>query len=101
MSFYSLHTPEEISETLAGRLRELRLAIGWKQATLAQRSGVTLASLRRFEVSGQISLKNLLKLVFVLGRLDEFDKLLHQPEASSMAELEAMDSQPRRQRGRI
>ncbi len=53
MNGFSLETPESVSRTLAARIKELRLARGWKQATLAQRSGVSLASLRRFEESGQ------------------------------------------------
>lgn len=101
MSEYSLRTPEQVSVTLAERARGLRLAKGWRQITLAQRSGVSLASLRRFEESGRVSLQNLLKLVFALGRLDDFDALLRRPAASSMAELEAAEKKPERRRGRV
>ena len=101
MSAYSLHTPERISVALAARARALRLAKGWKQVTLAERSGVSLASLRRFEESGRVSLQNLLKLAFALGHLDAFDALFQTPRASSLAELEAEESRPARQRGRI
>ena len=86
---------------LARRLRELRLAKGWKQSTLADRSGVSLASLRRFEGSGKVSLQSLLKLVFALGRLDDFEAVLEPPAASSIAELEAREAKPTRQRGRL
>lgn len=86
---------------LAHRTRALRLAKGWKQATLAERSGVSLASLRRFEASGRASLQNLLKLVFTLNRLDDFDAVLTPPRASSIAELEAREKRPARRRGRI
>jgi DNA-binding XRE family transcriptional regulator len=75
MNGFSLETPENVSRTLATRVKELRLARGWKQATLAQRSGVSLASLRRFEESGRVSLQNLLDLAFALNRLDDFDTL--------------------------
>jgi HTH-type transcriptional regulator/antitoxin HipB len=98
---FSLTTPEQVSRTLASRVRALRLARGWKQATLAQRSGVTLASLRRFEESGKISLQNLLALAFALHRLDDFDALLRPPPAASLAELEAAETRPERKRGRI
>lgn len=101
MAGYSLRTPEQVSAALAARVRELRLAKGWRQLTLAQRSGVSLASLRRFEESGKVSLQSLLKLVFALGRLDDFDAVLRPPPASSMAELEATEKKPARQRGRI
>ena len=101
MNEYALQTPEQVSTALAARAKELRLAKGWKQATLAERSGVTLASLRRFETSGRVSLQNLLKLAFALSRLDDFDALFHKPRASSLAELEAHEKSPRRKRGRI
>jgi len=98
---FSLTTPEKVRATLAHRLRKLRLAKGWRQVTLAKRSGVSLASLRRFESSGRVSLGNLLKLAFALGRLDDFDALLREPEASTMAELEGRAEKRERQRGRI
>ncbi len=101
MSAYSLQTPEQVSIDLAARLRELRLVKGWRQVTLAERSGVSLGSLRRFEESGRVSLRNLLKLSFALGRLDDFDALFQAPSASSMAELEAAQERPTRKRGRI
>jgi transcriptional regulator with XRE-family HTH domain len=46
------------------------------QEEMADRSGVSLGSLKRFENSGKISLDSLLKLMHLLGRLNEFDNLL-------------------------
>jgi len=43
---------------------------------MAERSGVSLGSLKRFENTGKISLGSLLKLMHLLGRLNEFDNLL-------------------------
>ena len=85
---YELFTPEEIAQQLAGKIKALRLARNWKQVTLAERSGVTTASLRRFERTGQASLQNLLKLTFALGRLSDFEQPLQSPLARSIAELE-------------
>jgi HTH-type transcriptional regulator/antitoxin HipB len=101
MNEFSLETPEQVSRTLAARIKELRLARGWKQITLAQRSGVSLASLRRFEESGRVSLQNLLDLAFALNRLGDFDALFQSPPASSLAELEAAEKRPTRKRGRV
>lgn len=96
---YTLFTPEEVARELAQRARQWRLMRNWRQATLADRSGVTLASLRRFERTGQVSLKNLLRLAFALGRLDDFRGLLRQPEAGSIRELEARAGGHRPKRG--
>lgn len=101
MDGFSLQTPEQVSTALAARVKALRLARGWKQATLAERAGVSLASLRRFEASGRASLQHLLALAFALGRLDDFDALLQAPRASSLAELEAAETRPSRRRGRL
>ena len=98
---FSLETPLEMRRTLAARLGALRLARGWKQTTLAERSGVSLASLRRFEATGKVSLESLLKLAFALDRLDDFDALLRPPPAASIAELEAAEKRPARKRGRV
>jgi HTH-type transcriptional regulator/antitoxin HipB len=98
---FSLETPEQVGPRLAARLRALRLARGWKQATLAERSGVSLASLRRFEESGRVSLESLLALAFALGRLDDFAEVFEPPRAASLAELEAAEARPGRRRGRI
>lgn len=98
---YALITPEKVALDLAARLKELRLGRGWKRSTLAERSGVSLGSLRRFEEKGEASLDNLLKLVFALGRLDDFERLLEPPIATTMAELEAQHTAPRRRRGHL
>lgn len=91
----------EISQELAERVRALRLNRGWKQSTLAARSGVNLSSLRRFEQAGLISLSNLLKLAFALNRLDDFLRILNPPPAKSIAELAAKATQKGRERGSV
>jgi transcriptional regulator with XRE-family HTH domain len=101
MDGFSLETPEQVSKKLAARTKALRLDKGWKQITLAERSGVSLASLRRFEESGKTSLQHLLDLAFALNRLDDFEVLLQPPRASSLAELETAEQRPVRKRGRV
>ena len=98
---YSLQTPEEVATALAARVKALRLLKGWKQVTLAERSGVSLGSLRRFEGRGLVSLQTLLKLVFALNRLDEFSSILEAPPAPSLAALAAREEKRGRKRGRV
>lgn len=90
-----------MGKLLAERLRALRLVKGWTRETLAKRSGVSTASLKRFENAGKASLELLLKVAYALARLDEFDKLFRAPVARSLAELERGAAKPPRQRGRI
>ena len=95
-----LHTPGEVARQLAERIRAERLRQGWKQETLAKRSGVSLPTVRRYERTVRTSVANLLKLCHALGRLAELADLLMPPPASSMAELESRATNSReRKRG--
>lgn len=97
----NLLTRIEIEKLLAKRIKTLRLLAGYKRTTLAKRSGVTESSLKRFETTGQISLKNLLRLAQALGRLEEFADLFIPPEATTMAELKARSAKPIPKRGKM
>lgn len=77
MNKYSIDKlPGEVRLDIAHKHKKLRKQRGLSQKELAERSGVSLGSLKRFETQGQISLESLLKLVFVLGRLSEFENVL-------------------------
>lgn len=86
---YSLiATPHEVSLTLAQKHRVLRKQLKLSQEEMAERSGVSLGSLKRFENTGKISLESFLKLIHLLGRLSELDKLLLPEE--NMEEIEKL-----------
>ena len=67
--FLNMKTPYEIQREIAANVRTLRKAMDMTQAQLAERSGVSLGSLKRFEHSGEISLASLLKIAMAMGRL--------------------------------
>lgn len=67
--------PSEVLEELANRAREVRKSKKLSQEELAEKSGVSFGSIKRFETTGKISLESLLKVAFVLGVLDDFDHL--------------------------
>ena len=93
--------PAEMGKSLAERTKALRLLKGWTRNTLAQRAGVSTASLKRFETTGKASLELVLKVGHALARLDEFGKLFLPPAARSIEELEQRTAAPMRKRGRI
>jgi transcriptional regulator with XRE-family HTH domain len=96
MSKYSLYkTPFEIQKDLAKKIRSLRRQAGYSQANLADRSGVSLGSLKRFEATGQISIASFLKLLLVLDRLHEMEGLLLPKE--NMDEIEKLFSDKTRE----
>lgn len=73
---YSLNPiPLEVSKGLAQRHKLLRKELRLTQKEMAERSGVSLGSLKRFENTGKISLEALLKLAHLSGRLKEFDTI--------------------------
>ncbi|HWZ22513.1 MAG TPA: helix-turn-helix transcriptional regulator [Cytophagaceae bacterium] len=76
MKFGITKNPSDILEEIALKHRSIRKEVGLSQAELAERSGVSLGSLKRFERTGQISLESLLKLAHILNRLDDFDAVL-------------------------
>ena len=56
---------------IAENVRERRLQMDLTQEGLAERSGVPLSTLRKFEQKGNISLESFLKLLSVIGGLEE------------------------------
>jgi transcriptional regulator with XRE-family HTH domain len=69
--------PFDVLKDLAEKHRVLRKQAGITQSELAERSGVSLGSIKRFELTGQISLESLLKSVQILNRLNDFDLILN------------------------
>jgi transcriptional regulator with XRE-family HTH domain len=55
------------------------MALSWRQDDLAQRSGVGIATLRRFENTGRIGFVGLARLFVALGLADKFIEALQQP----------------------
>lgn len=67
----ALYTPKDLQDHLADRLKQARLTQNLTQQALAERSGVPLGSLRRFEQHGLISLTGFVKLSFALNLSDQ------------------------------
>lgn len=83
-----IFTPKDTFQELSRLLREHRIARNMTQAELAQRSGVSVAVLRKFEQTGKISLESFIKLTFVLGLNERLVKALQpQTQFASMDEL--------------
>lgn len=97
----NLLTPVETQTLLARRFKSIRLAAGYKRETLALRAGVSEASLKRFESTGEISLRSLLRLAHALGRLQDLADIFQPPEAETLAELKSRTTTKTPRRGRI
>lgn len=95
-----LQHPKEIQQHIAKRVKEKRLRMNITQKELAERSGVSLGSVKRFEQTGDISLKHLLNIALVLDSLDEFTTLFSASEDLTIDELIEQKSTPKRKRAR-
>ena len=69
-------SPKEIMTLLSENIIILRKQIKMSQIELSQRSGVSYASIRKFESTGIISLESLLKISEALKRLTDFESIL-------------------------
>tara|TARA_B100001093_G_C26686171_1_gene952726 strand:- start:160 stop:468 length:309 start_codon:yes stop_codon:yes gene_type:complete len=98
----SLITPSKAQKKLAEQTRARRLQMELTQAGLAERSGVALPTLRKFERTGIISLESFLKLHMVLGGLDDILKAtqIKEENFSSIDDVLDANNTPTRQRGK-
>lgn len=77
MGKYSINkVPSDILQSTAQKIAALRKEKDWTQLDMAERSGVSYGSIKRFERFGKISFESLLKIAETLDRLDEFETIL-------------------------
>ena len=80
-------TPREVQDLLASRLRDLRKAKGHSRTEAHKVSGVPMATIRRFETTGEISLRQFLMLAYIYGDLKSAETVLPVPGPTTMDEL--------------
>lgn len=83
---------------LGARARSLRLIRGLDQAALAERAGVGVATIRRFEKSGHATLENALRIATALQAGAGFAQLFAPPPYRSLDEALARPEVVARQR---
>ncbi len=71
--FVDAQTLQAVTEQLVERVRRRRKQMYLSQRDLAEKSGVSYASVRRFESCGEISFNSLLKIANALDCLDDFN----------------------------
>ncbi len=72
----SLISASKAQLKIAENIRARRLSMELTQEGLAERSGVPLPTLRKFEQKGTISLESFLKLLMVVGEVEELLNIL-------------------------
>lgn len=84
---YMLPRVDEVAGKIAADFRRRRVERGLSRAEVAEKSGVALANVARFEQKGLISLNNLILLAISLGYLHEVRDIFAAPKYSTMEEL--------------
>jgi hypothetical protein len=92
----SINTPAEIQADLAIQLRMKRKALKHSRVEAARLTGVPAATLRKFESTGEISLRQFMMIVHVYGELSLFDQVFPKPIAKSMDELIKLNSKEKK-----
>ena len=78
---------DDIAKQLASDFRHRRVEKGFTREQMAERSGVAISNIVRFEQKGLISLKNLIGLALALGYTAEVKNIFAQPKYATMEEL--------------
>lgn len=84
---FTISNPSDIALQIVARVKARRLELDLTQEGLAARAGVKFATYRRFEQTGEISLKGLLQVGFALNALTDFDALFAQKQYQTLDDV--------------
>lgn len=86
--FVQIQTIQSVTEQLVERERQRRKKMHLSQRDLSNKSGVSYASIRRFESIGEISFNSLLKIANVLDCLEDFNSIFKIPAVKSLKDYD-------------
>lgn len=87
---FQQRNPVHLIRQIGQRIREHRKALGWSQAELAERSGISLSTLKLLEREGKGSLQRLAKVAVILNLDGELRELFATtPAYASLDDVEA------------
>ena len=93
-------TPDEMAKHISHLVRAKRLSLNYSQKTLSELSGVSFSVIKKFELTGKISLESLLKLALVLDSLNDFTELFKVNPTTQNMSLDDLIASKERKRGR-
>lgn len=98
-SIPNINTPNSIMLQIANSVKTRRLELNLTQNALAKRSDMSLSSYRRFEMTGDISLKSLVQVAFALDATDDFLELFTKKRYTSIDDVLASSKVKTKKRG--
>lgn len=85
---YLHDNPDEIAHDIAADFRRRRIEKNYTREQIAEKSGVPVSNIVRFEQKGLISLKNLIGIALALGYASEMRHLFSEQKYDTMEELQ-------------
>ena len=85
--FLNQKTPNEIAKSLADKIKKHRKKLKISQEVLAQKSGVSLGSIKRFETKYEISLLSFIKIAIALDLDNDVENLFTTKTYTSIDEV--------------
>ena len=80
-------TANDLACVIAANVKKYRKAHKLSIKRLSEMSGVSYGSMKRFEATGEISLKSLLKIAIVLDCTSVFEELFVRRQPQSLQEI--------------
>jgi len=93
------NSPDAILQKIAVRVKEKRLERNLTQKSFAKRAGVGYDAYRKFENTGEITLRNLLLCAVVLDDVEGFTELFTKKTWKNIDELLKIEKIKKRKRG--
>lgn len=84
---YVLDNADEVAKKLAADFRARRIEKNLTRLQVAEKAGVPVSNIIRFEQKGLISLKNLIGIAMAMDYTAEIKGIFEQPKYSTMEEL--------------
>lgn len=78
---------EDVGQKLADDFRSRRIELNMTREEVAEKSGVAISNIVRFERKGLVSLTNLINLAIAIGYISEISTIFAAPKYSTMDEL--------------
>lgn len=85
---YLHDNPDEIAKEIAAEFRRRRIEKNITREQVAEKSGVAVSNIVRFEQKGLISLKNLIGIAMALEYTSEISHIFSQQKYDTMEELQ-------------
>lgn len=92
--------PEQLMTIMAKNCKDRRLERGYSRRTLAERTGVPAPTIERFEKTGKISFESFCAIAVEFDYFQEMSEILSKPKYTTGSELETINRNKNRIKGR-